>query len=140
MSFQAQAVADRIAPGFVHKYVYSLRCVAALRILRSDGHTAEDSQVVKAALRFDDGALTHRPAGVELDFPNDDARMRVLIPADEYLRYTNLLAFLNSIREIHTRPLSGAGGQIIDGGMELRIGKTLVVIESQHVVAVAGDV
>ena len=77
---------------------------------------------------------------MELDFANDDARMRVLIAADEYLGHTNLLALLNLIREIHARPLSGLGGQIIDGGMELRIGKTLVVIEGQDVVAVAGDV
>ena len=75
-----------------------------------------------------------------MDLANDDAAMRMFVSANEYLRHTNLLALFNLIREIHPRSLSRLDGQIIDGGMKLGIWKSLVVIEGQHVVAIAGDV
>ena len=64
----------------------------------------------------------------------------MFVAAHENLRDANLLAFLNLIREIHARTLAGLRGNVIHHGMKLGVGKTLVVVKRQHVVAVAGDV
>jgi len=77
---------------------------------------------------------------MELDFANDHARMRVFIAPYEYLRDADLRTLFNLIRETPTRAFLGLRGQVFHRGMELSVGKALIVIKCQHVVAVAGDI
>src|SRR5260370_4818695 len=66
--------------------------------------------------------------------------MSVFVTTHEHLGHTNLLAFLYLIREVNARSLSGLGRKIIDRGTKLGVRETLIVIEGQSVVTVAGNV
>ena len=142
LRLKPQAVRDRVASGLVDHHHDCLFFVFTFGILRRDGNAAEDSQIVKLALRLDDGAFTQRFSGLNSYLPGDDTRTCMFVSADQHSGDQFLAPFGDVIRQRDggTRSWTPRWRQLLNVGCKARFREALIVVGRQDVVAVGGHV
>ena len=133
LHFESETIADRIAQSFLHLDHHRFFRIGAVGILRGNLHAVEDAEVVELPLGFCDIAFAQRAPGLDFHLAPDNSRSGELIAGQQYLGNLDLPSFGHVVDQADLSR-SAAGKNIL---VECRLGKPLVVVQGQNIVAIA---
>ena len=105
--FQAEAVGEGVALGFLHLDENIFLRIGALGILDGGIDLAEDAEIVELALRVEEVLLAERLAGNFLNFALHDVVAGVIESGDHHLVDEELFAFLDGVVNVFAIGLAG---------------------------------